>query len=44
VFFAWFRNGGGERGTPEEVGKDVDGAASVKLGFGRGEENIKSGI
>jgi hypothetical protein len=44
VLFAWFRNGGGERGTPEELGKDVDGAAGVKLGFRRCEENTKNGI
>jgi hypothetical protein len=44
VLFAWFPNGGGERGTPEDVGKDVDGAAGVNLGFGLGEENTKSGI
>lgn len=44
VLFAWFRIGGGERGTPEEFGKDVDGAAGVKLRFGRGEEHTKSGI
>jgi hypothetical protein len=31
-------NGGGERGTPEEVGEDVDWGAGVKLRSGWGEE------